>query len=80
MQRTKKGLKNMINKTAINKRLKENGYTPTGIAATLGIARCTFAQKLSGYRTLKVTEVNKLMELLDIKPEEYNYFFNIQCI
>ncbi len=67
----------MINKTAIDEKAKEKGYNQTEIGELLGIAGCTYGQKLTGYRPMKVSEANKLMELLGIKPEEYNYYFNI---
>ena len=67
----------LINSNKLKGRLVEKGLTQKDVADILGIAQPTVNQKINNVRPMDLNEAEKLAELLDIKPEEFQiYFFN----
>lgn len=67
----------LINSNKLKGRLVEKGLTQKDVANILGIAQPTVNQKINNVRPMDLNEAEKLAELLDIKPEEFQiYFFN----
>lgn len=67
----------LINSNKLKGRLVEKGLTQKDVADILGIAQPTVNQKINNVRPMGLNEAEKLAELLDIKPEEFQiYFFN----
>lgn len=65
----------MINSNKLKGRLVEKGLTQKDVADILGIAQPTVNQKINNVRPMDLNEAEKLAELLDIKPEEFQIYF-----
>lgn len=65
----------LINSNKLKGRLVEKGLTQKDVADILGIAQPTVNQKINNVRSMDLNEAEKLAELLDIKPEEFQIYF-----
>lgn len=66
----------MLNTSKIKGRLAERGMTQKDVAEALKIAQPTASQKINNTRPMDLNEAERLADLLDIKPEEFqDYFF-----
>ena len=75
--RRKEG-RTLINSNKLKGRLVERGLTQKNVADVLGIAQPTVNQKINNIRPMDLNEAEKLAELLDIKPEEFQIYFFTQ--
>ena len=55
--------------------IAKEGLTQKDVADILGIAQPTVNQKINNVRPMDLREAEKLAELLDIKPEEFQIYF-----
>ncbi len=65
----------MINTSKIKGRMVEKGITQKQMAEILGIAPPTVCQKLNNIRPMDLSEAEKLMNILDIRPDEFGIYF-----
>ena len=56
-------------------RITEKCGTQQALAKALGVAECTLTSKLNGYTYFSQEEIFRIMEILDIKPEEISLYF-----
>lgn len=69
----------MINTNKIKGRMAELELTQKDVAKMLNIAQATANQKINNVRPLTLVEAEKLCEILEISPSEFNiYFFTKQ--
>ena len=64
----------LINSNKLKGRLVEKGLTQKDVADILGIAQPTVNQKINNVRPMDLNEAEKLAELLDIKPAEFQRY------
>lgn len=60
----------MVNKNLFVSRMKENGYTNTDISKELGIGKQTLWRKVNGYTEFKLSEIEKIIKLFYLTPED----------
>lgn len=65
----------MINTNKIKGRMAELELTQKDIAKMLNIAQATANQKINNVRPLTLVEAEKLCEILEISPSEFNIYF-----
>lgn len=65
----------MINTRKVKGRMTEMQLTQKDVAEALGLAQPTVNQKINNIRPMDLNEAEKLSELLQIKPEEFNIYF-----
>lgn len=65
----------MINTNKIKGRMAELELTQKDIAKMLNIAQTTANQKINNVRPLTLVEAEKLCEILEISPSEFNIYF-----
>lgn len=57
-------------------RMAEKGFSRESVAKVLGVSTVTFRRKLNGENDWKLSEVYRLISLLEIPYEEiFDYFF-----
>lgn len=67
----------MINTLKVKGRMVELGLKQSDIANVLGISLPTVSQKLNNKRPMYLSEVKKLVKVLDIHDTDFRtYFFN----
>lgn len=66
----------MTNKKLLHAKLIECGYTGGKIAAELGISRQSFSCKLNNKIQFKVSEIQRLCELLNISNKDEYFFYS----
>lgn len=64
-----------INNSLLKQTIADKGYKLKYIAQQIGISSYGLALKLSGNSEFKVTEINKLIDILSLKPEEIEDIF-----
>lgn len=65
----------MINTNKIKGRMAELELTQKDVAKMLNIAQATANQKINNVRPLTLVEAEKLCEILEISPSEFNIYF-----
>lgn len=65
----------MINTNKIKGRMEELELTQKDVAKMLNIAQATANQKINNVRPLTLVEAEKLCEILEISPSEFNIYF-----
>lgn len=66
----------MTNTVLLDAKIEESGYRPAKIAEWVGISYKNLRLKITNKRGFKVSEVEKMCEILRInKPEEVNQIF-----
>lgn len=70
-----KGGVKVINTSKIKGKMAEKDITQKQMAEALGIAAPTICQKLNNIRPMDLDEAEKIMLLLDIKPDEFGVYF-----
>lgn len=63
----------MTDKYELEKRIRQKGLTKTQVAKELGLSLNGFGLKLDNVNEFKASEMDKLMELLDL--EDLSIFF-----
>jgi hypothetical protein len=64
-----------FNYSKLRGRITEKCGTQQAFAKLLGIAECTLTSKLNGYTYFTQEEIYRIMEILDINPEEVSLYF-----
>lgn len=66
-----------FNKEKFKEKVNEKGFKLIYVANQLDITGAGLNRKMAGYSTFKLTEIYKLVDLLDLKKEDINnIFFN----
>ena len=65
----------MINSNKVKGRLVELGLTQKDVAQALGVAQPTANQKINNIRSMDLEEAEKLSDLLQLRPEEFQLYF-----
>ncbi len=65
----------MINENKIRGRIVERGYTLSSFSKEMGLSRVGLRNKLNGEWDFRVSEVERLCELLDISKKDIILYF-----
>lgn len=70
----------MVNIECLNKKIDESGMTKSFIANAIGISRESLNNKITGKTEIKVSEAEKMIDLLRLSNEEVmNLFFCLEA-
>lgn len=69
-----------MNLKELNFLIEDSGMTYTSIAGKMGITRYTLSKKLNGETEFKLSEMNRLSDILNMSPgEKIDIFFPKEC-
>lgn len=64
-----------VNETLLKQTIQEKGYKLKYVAKQIGLSSYGLGLKLSGKQEFKVTEINKLIEILSLTDDEIQAIF-----
>ncbi len=70
----------MTNSNKLKGRIVEMGYTLSSFSDALNISRPCFRKKVNGQSDFKVSEIERMCELLKISHSEIGNYFFTPCV
>lgn len=61
--------------TNLKRRMMEKGYNQSSLCAELGMNEGVFSLRINSERAFRQGEIEKICEILDIKPKDISAYF-----